>query len=398
MLVMNKILPRLLVVLVCFWLSACGVFFGDDGVFRNRGADYQKAEPIEPIAVPETSRDRMQEIYVVPNINDSVYDYSQKFEVPRPQSLSSALLSDTVKIQRLSGDQWIFISNSPAQVWPQIVEFLGAYNIPIAATDPKSGLIDTQWLAFNDAPEVNNRFRVRIENGVQPDSAEIHIVQMQSTGETPEQLPTEWPDASQDAAREAWMVDELSNTLASNLERSSSSLLAQTIGADDKAVISNSRKSEPVLRLKLSYDRAWASMMHATSQAGFHTFGSESSMGAFYVDYRELSDKPDKPGFLRRSYRAVKGVFGAETDPNAPPSSPYSIADVLSHLPDNEATREVFSSSEIESTALADVPGYLVLVRGSDQQIEVRIRDGYAQPIDSKEAKQLLGILRNNLI
>ncbi len=395
---MIKPLLRVCVISNALWLTGCGVFFGEDGMFRNRGGDYQKAEPIEPLAVPESSRPRLQEIYVVPNISDAGYDYSADFEVPRPQPLSSALLADTVKIQRLSGDQWIFISNSPAEVWPQIVQFLGAYNIPVAATNPEEGIIDTQWLAFNDAPDVHNRFRLRIESGVQPDSSEIHILQMEAIDQAKLESPEPWPKTSQNQAREAWMVDELSNTLAANLERSSSSLLAQTIGADDKAVLGKSASNEPVLRLKLSFARAWASVMHATGQAGFHAYGSENSLGAFYVDYREPAEGEDKPGWIRRSYRAVKGAFGAETDPNAAPTTPYSIADVLSHLPDNAATREVFSQNLAQGERLEAVPGYLVLVRGVDGMIEVRIRDGYAQQIDEDTAKQLLGIIRTNLI
>ena len=395
---MIKPLLRLCIVSNALWLTGCGVFFGDDGMFRNRGADYQKAEPIEPIAVPESSRDRLQEIYSVPNINDAGYDYSAAFDVPRPQPLSSALLSDTVKIQRLAGDQWIFISNSPAEVWPQIVEFLGAYNIPVASTNPEEGIIDSQWLAFNDAPDVYNRFRLRVETGVQPESAEIHILHMETTDQDKLTASDPWPKTSQNQAREAWMVDELSNTLAANIQRSSSSLLAQTIGADDKAVVGKSSSNEPVLRLKLSFARAWASVMHSTEQGGFNTYGSENSLGAFYVDYREPGDAEDKPGWIRRSYRAVKGAFGGEADPNAPATTPYSIADVLSHLPDNNATREVFSQNLAEAETLEDVPGYLVLVRGVDGMIEVRIRDGYAQRIDEEAAKQLLGIIRTNLI
>lgn len=395
---MIKPLLRLCVVSNALWLTGCGTFFGEDGMFRNRGGEYQRAEPIEPIAVPESSRARMQEIYVVPNINDAGYDYSQTFDVPRPQPLSSALLADTVKIQRLSGDQWIFISNSPAEVWPQVVEFLGNYNIPVAGTDPEKGLIDTHWLAFNDAPEVHNRFRLRIETGVQPESSEIHILQMETTDEAELKQPELWPKSSENATREAWMVDELSNTLAANLERSSSSLLAQTIGADDKAVMAKSSSKEPILRLKLSFSRAWASVMHATGQDGFHPYGSENSVGAFYVDYREPVAEEDKPGWIKRSVRAVKGAFGGDADPNAEPTTPYTIADVLSHLPDTAQTREVFSQNESQGEKLENVPGYLVLVRGVDGNIEVRVRDGYGQPVEKDIAEQLLGIIRTNLI
>merc|ERR1711916_162854 len=118
--------------------------------------------------------------------------------------------------------------------------------------------------------EVRERFRLRIESGVQPESAEIHILHMSEGTDEPIDPQSSWPQGSSDPAKEAWMVDELSNTLAANLERSSSSLLAQTIGGDDKAYVDVTDTEEPVLRLKLSYVRAWASVLAAADDGGYH--------------------------------------------------------------------------------------------------------------------------------
>ena len=47
---------------------------------------------------------------------------------------------------------------------------------------------------------------------------------------------------------------------------------------------------------------------------------------------------------------------------------------------------------------LADVPGYLVVVRGSEDGIEVRVRDAYARVLGARQAQELLKIIRSNLI
>jgi outer membrane protein assembly factor BamC len=334
---------------------------------------------------------------VVPDIEDSTYDYSAKFEVPRPVSLSSAVLEDKVKIQRLSGSQWIFITNSPAEVWPQVREFLGVNGMNVAMTDPTAGVIETDWLAFTDTPEQVDRFRVRIENGVQPGSSEIHVLQMHTAADADLAAVTSWPDGSAQAEREAWLIDLLSNTLAANIERSSSSLLAQTIGGDSKVYLDNTDTNEPVLRLKLPYVRAWASVNGALQKDGFYLFGKENTLGVFYADYREPLDEGDKPGWLRKSYRGLKKVIGAE-DQTAAPETPYQLDQLISSLPSTADTEEVFSRIDSNNEQLLDVPGYLLVVRGVNQDIEVRIRDGYAQKIDEREAKRLLSIVRNNLI
>ncbi|WP_317930619.1 outer membrane protein assembly factor BamC [Halioxenophilus sp. WMMB6] len=396
MIVMIKTLPKLPLILAFTSLCSCSLL-GDGSKAKSNGDDYLRAEPIAPLKVSPEAQARLQEIYVVPDIDDSGYDYDQEFEVPRPLALSSSVLEDKVKIQRLSGNQWIFITNSPSEVWPQVREFLGLANMDVARTDATKGVIETQWLAFKDSPESIDRFRINIENGVQPDSAEIHILNMRVPRGTDLATVQSWPENSSEPAREAWLVDELSNTLAANLERSSSSLLAQTIGGDSKAYLDKSDSGEPVLRLRLSYVRAWASLLHATEEDGFFLWDKENTLGAMYVAYREPPDAEDKPGWLRRSYRRIKIWFGAE-DPTKTPTTPYDIGTLLSHLPDSADSHEVFSKTQNSGQALKDIPGYLLVVRGVDNEIEIRIRDGYAKRIDEKTAKRLLGILRNNLI
>ena len=74
---------------------------------------------------------------------------------------------------------------------------------------------------------------------------------------------------------------------------------------------------------------------------------------------------------------------------------------MLSHLQldDSPDNRAIFDSVSVaKSEPLENVPGYLVVVRGINDQIEVRIRDGYAQKLSNRESKQLLSLIRRNLI
>lgn len=393
---MIKSLLRVLVISCAGGLAACSTLFGEDGSSKG-GDEYRYAEAIEPIDAPAESRSRLQEIFVVPDVDDSSYDVDEKFSVPRPQSLSSSLLEEKVKIQKLSGDQWIFVSNSPSEVWPQVVAFLGTRNMTVAKTDAASGIIETSWLQFNDTKEKRERFLLRIENGVQPDSSEIHILHMSESADEPILANKSWPEVSSEAAKEAWMVDDLSNVLAANLERSSSSLLAQTIGGDDKANIEASEGGEPVLRLKLSYVRAWASVLGAMDDDGFHLWDRENTLGVMYVSYIEPEDADSKPNWFVRLYRSVKGWFSARKT-GATPTTPYDLDKLLQHLPDTEATQEVFTKIENQGAPLEDIPGYLLIVRGVDKDIEVRLRDGQGQRLSEKEAKMILGVMRKNLI
>ncbi|GAB2190722.1 hypothetical protein MAH1_23300 [Sessilibacter sp. MAH1] len=378
-------------------LTGCGTFFGKDGFFRNRGDEYLKAEEIPPLAPDHDQKNpRLSEIYVVPNIEDSTYDYTQVFVAPRPIPLSSSVLEDTVKIQKLSGRQWIFVSNSPSEVWPQVREFLGDKDLPVAYTDATDGLIETTWLQFSDDKEHFDRFQLRIETGIQPESAEIHVLHSQvPSNQTPEaNLP--WPKSSTDDSREAWMIDELSSVLASNLERSSSSLLAQTIGGEHKVVLGYTESEEPILKMKISYLRAWASVNHALEEEGFYLWGRDSNKGVFYSQYQKPKD--NKGSWIGNGIRAVGGLFSG-VDKNAGPTSPYTVVEVLENLPASNERDSLFKDViSRETTPLKNVPGYLVVVRESADEVHVFIRDGYARRIDEAQAKQLLSAIRNNLI
>src|SRR6187431_1207890 len=69
-------------------LSGCGVFFGDDGFFRNRENDYLKADSLPPLVLPAgTNKEAMGELYPIPPINASDFGYdatAADYDVPRP--------------------------------------------------------------------------------------------------------------------------------------------------------------------------------------------------------------------------------------------------------------------------------------------------------------------------
>src|SRR5690625_5092138 len=120
-------------------LSGCGVFFGDDGYFRNRADDYLKADSIEPLKVPpHLYSEAPGELYVIPPLTEDDFAFvedTDRFDVPRPRGLSANALVERVKIQRLGAEQWILVNVQPGQVWPQISNFLSSNDMQVARTD-----------------------------------------------------------------------------------------------------------------------------------------------------------------------------------------------------------------------------------------------------------------------
>jgi len=374
-------------------LSGCSALFGNEGYFRDRGDDYLKSEAIPPIEVPEgVDPSAMEQLYVIPPVSSRDFDLEEGFEVPRPQPLAANLLTEKVKIQRLGKRRWILINTRPSEVWPRVRNFLNQNRLQVAFTDATNGIVETGWLQFKTDTEFKNKYRLQIEQGVQPDSTEIHVVHMSIPADVPAHGQVNWPEQSVDPERESWMLDELAATLASEVTGGATSLLAQTIGGDAKVELT-ATDAEPVLKMGIDLVRAWATVGHAVQQEGFSLWDEDAVIGIYYVNYSNPKDEEEAGWFSR--------WFGGDDD-DQPATSPYTLQEVLSHLQleDTEENRAIFSSVATNGGGelLEDAPGYLVVVRGQDGDVEVRIRDAYAKTLSPKQAKRLLVLIRRNLI
>lgn len=372
--------------LSAFLLSGCGFLFGDEGYFRDRSNDYLKARTLPPMQVPPEVDERvLGELYVIPEVATNDFD-EQTFGVPRPEALSSNVFSDNVKIQRLGQERWIFVSASPSEVWPRVRNFLNANRLQVERTNAPQGLIETSWLNFRDSPDTRDKYLVRIEQGVQPESTEIHVTHLSMPRDATLPSQVEWPRTSSSAEREAWMVDELAVSLASEIGSASASLLAQTIGGSDKVSIV-ARDGEPVLRIELAMIRAWASLNHALRQEGLEIIDEVSKDGIYYVQYR---DPDEREGFF-------SGWFSRDDS-----AQHYTVEELLNfmRLPDTPENRSLFPAEAFASGGRApeDLSGYLVVVKEVEGAVEVFIRNAHGEVLDSRSARELLSMIRRNLI
>jgi len=384
----NRFLQRTALVSTVALMTGCGSLFGPEGYFRDHSSDYQKADVIEPMVVPPgVAIQNVDDLYRIPAIKQQSIDVSGGFDVPRPQPLGESAFSDRVKIQSLSGERWILVSEKPSEVWPHVRRFLSLNRLGVSFTDATTGVIETDWLRFKDDEDNKDKYRLQIEQGVQPDSTEIHIRHVSVNKEDSTKAPVVWPKASVNTERESWLVDELSGALASlSSTAQAASLLAQTIGVGDKVDLIKDG-GEPILRLKLSYSRAWATLSQSVQKNGFHTWDRDDQLGVAYVQYQAQEE-------------TAKGWFlSAFTDSNAAPQTPYSLSEVLEHLQFDDTNTTIFSSmSHAAKAPLDDVPGYLVIIRGQSGAIDVRVRNGYGTVLPEKQARHLLNLIRRNLI
>lgn len=372
-------------------LAGCGFFFGKDGVFHNRGSDYEKAGNIPPLVLPEGRKsEAIGEIYPIPPITATDFGYEAEItdeEVPRPMPLSANLEQENVKIQRVGNESWILLNAAPGEVWPRIRNFMNQNGLAVSRSDIGKGIIETNWLQFKTDLSSHDKYRLQIDQGVQPETTEVHITHISVKSASVPTTEPAWPLRSANPEREKWLLDELAGALAKDVDAVGTSFLAQAIGGSVKAGLGMVR-GEPMISIKLDRTRAFATLGYGVKRDGFSLFESDAEAGLYYVEY--IDPEENKPGWFKRKL----GIgFGPKV-----PKTPYSLAQVKTNMLTGDAFENAPRSDRDEEEVLPDAPGYLLVVTGADNNFMIRIRDPYGKRLSPAQSRELLTILRKNLI
>ncbi|HRG50267.1 MAG TPA: outer membrane protein assembly factor BamC [Pseudomonadales bacterium] len=281
----KKTVSSVTVSLLAFSVSGCGLFFGDDGVFRDRGDDYLKARSVEPIKIPSDSKgERIGQLFVIPEAGNVSGHSTAEFRVPKPASPETLTQKvDQIKIQKLGEQRWISVSRPPEAVWPSVRNFLSTKGIAVLDQNPSAGVLE--------ATSTEDRYRIQLQNGLSPRSTEIQVVQM-SAQTSATQYSQEWPERSANAEREAWMIKELATYLASNTS-SQASMLAQGIG-NRAARVSLAQSPEPALLMHVDYGRAWASVSGSLNSDGYRVDSANREQGQWLISVSTAVDDDKK--------------------------------------------------------------------------------------------------------
>jgi outer membrane protein assembly factor BamC len=300
-----RFLPLVSVSLACVALGGCGWLVGDEGYFRDRSDDYREARAIPPMVVPEEKKaEAISQLYVIP-VERTDALLAKEFEVPRPIPLVGDPEENVVRIQKLGEEQWILLDGAPGESWPRVRAFLISNQIGIEREDAASGVMETGWLSFKSEPDRREKYRIRVEQGVQRNSSEIYVQQLgYKRPEGQDVEAPDWGSKSTDAEREAWMVRELAGYMAETGEDASVSLLAQGISTVNKVYLIRDAEKRPAIDLRLPFDRAWASMGRALERAEFKVQDLDRSTGMYYATYEpgQKDGEEEKKGMFKRMF------------------------------------------------------------------------------------------------
>lgn len=286
--------------------SGCGWLTGDDGIFRDRSNDYRAAAVEPPLQIPNhLDGEMIDDQFAIPPISDRA-TLTQDFVTPMPEPLDSNVERDTVRINKLGDTQWILVNGAPGQVWPRLRGFLTLNSLAVQRADATSGLLETVWMQPQGDDALRERYRLRIDQGVQRGTSEVYVLQADiRAGQD------SWPRISSNSERENIMVEELAQYLADSAAAAAVSMLAQqAIDSSGRVTLTETTDGQPFLNLKLPFYRAWASVGLALEKAGFTVDDLNRDERVYYLHFIDPDTEAEEPGFFASLFSSAEDDKG----------------------------------------------------------------------------------------
>ena len=300
---------RVLTITVLVMFTASCSWLGIDNFDRNE--KYLEAEAAPRVVVPAgLDEPEFVDLMAIPDVNDSRGIAGQSADMGLPDALSTTFGIERIVLRKLGEERWIFLDSPPAVIWPKIVQYWAANNIRAEVTNPRDGLLESEWVkgdgadaeqvfaditSGNSASSKQHKFRLVVEPGIRSGSTEVYLTQRETTGVTGR---PNWQGNSDDGELENEMLTKLAFYLGETINDPVISVVAiENRGTKAELVPDRVR---PLLLYKLDFERAWATVGSALENARLEVEDLDRTGQTYYVYYSEIDER--EPGFLARFF------------------------------------------------------------------------------------------------
>ncbi len=279
---------------------------GKEGMFRDRKEDYLAAEDLPRIRVPAGYDDYIiDDLLVIPELQNAA---ARPFPDPPRPNISLATDNREVVIQRMAERAWIVADASPSQIWPRLREYWRGQGIDLVLEDPSNGVMETQWFALENEFINREKFQILVDNGFQPNSAEVRLILTEAPQALPPIETTRFPESSVNLELAYDFLLDISRYLANVADlyqTGSASLLARSLTSEGRAELISTPQGLPILRLEAPYDRSWAAVRRALVRNFIEVVSDDIDNGVMIVSYNpdaRPEEENKKPGVLKRFF------------------------------------------------------------------------------------------------
>ncbi|HAR29902.1 MAG TPA: hypothetical protein DCR65_00160 [Gammaproteobacteria bacterium] len=316
---------RVRILLLVTVLGGCSWFTDDKGLIVDRNKEYLESQEAPALVIPEgLDSDRIQDLAPIPVIPAPLNPEYFADDPPRPDAIHGNDSRDEVRIQRLGNRAWLAIPEDPTIVWPKVKQFLAENAVPLALEMPPEGRLDSAWLEIENQPYRDivrsvirdgkdkakleggkDRIRLRVEPGLRERTSEVHVRYENDAFGPPsaDALVDLLQTVSHDADTEQSMLNELGAYIAARVSEQTVSMVARGMGGGVKSYMDRDAQGEPVLRLLVDADRAWATIGQSIARAEIDIESDDETAGLYVINIPadlQVGESAEKRGWFRR--------------------------------------------------------------------------------------------------
>jgi len=287
--------------------SGCSWLFGDQGHFRERTMDYQKAQEKKALSFPEGINAKgVVELYPIPHVSKKGRFVPETAEdVPRPQSILSVDDDLGIELRTDGSATWLVVAQSYDKLWSTVSDFLLASGMELDRKDKHVGLMETLWLkprvieeegvwasfinlfTADDKANTREKFLVTIEqiNDQQRYTVRIdHVTRIRNEDGLPKLKALDWAQESENPELLDVLYAEVSDYIADEKSRRGhASIMAQSLTAMPSYLMTRDGNGYPVLMMQMDLNRAWIEVGSAIKKAKLAQSDLNLSLGIYYI-------------------------------------------------------------------------------------------------------------------
>lgn len=304
-------------------VGGCASFSDDEGVFVDRSDDYIDAREGPELLIPDDLSVDLEDPFPIPQIPVQLNSSYYPGRPPLPDAIYANDNRDEIRIQRLGTRSWLVVPEPPTTVWPKVKQFLAENGVDVTHEVPGQGRITTEWLVvtdeeYRDVIRVllqdarseaslstgSDRLLLRVEQGLRQFTSEVHVRHANdSLGVPPDPLMDLTLSSSDLESAERSMLRELGSYIAARVAEHTESMVAQEIASQAKAVLERDSAGDPILRLYLDEERAWATLGQSLNNADVDVIDENRDAGTYYVNITDsVLTGEEEPGFFARLF------------------------------------------------------------------------------------------------
>ncbi|WP_137938989.1 outer membrane protein assembly factor BamC [Chitinivorax sp. B] len=289
--------------------------------YRNPNNENNATRSLE--VPPDLTSVQSDNTYSIPQAASSTSGSTPANTVANSNATAVLPDSNDARIERQGNQRWLVINRPADQVWKEVQEFWKNQGFTVAAENPATGILETDWqenraklpqdiirrtigkvLDGLYSTGERDKFRTRLEKGAQAGTTEVYITHrgMIEVFENAAKDRTIWQPRAADPELETEML-----TLLQQRFTSVPTGTDKAVSATTKAIVPTTTEAttKPANAMLVadnlivldSFDRAWRRIGLGLDRSGFTVIDRDRLHGIYYIRYADPDAKRKSSGW-----------------------------------------------------------------------------------------------------